>query len=86
VPGQIVALSGGGCQDGLGFLPGSACPHFLDEPTRRPAYQQVIADGFWGGVAIDGGAGVHFRGQERGEVVSERPGAQAVRIFAATAR
>ncbi len=67
-------------QDGLGFLPGSACPHFSDEPGRRPTYQRLIAEGFPGGVAIDDGAALHFRGRELVDVVSERPGAQAYRI------
>jgi dipeptidase E len=68
-------------QDGLGFLAGSACPHFSQEPGRRPTYQRLIAEGFPGGVALDDGAAVHFSGRELVDVVSERPGAQAYRIF-----
>jgi dipeptidase E len=68
-------------QDGLGFLSGSACPHFMDDLKRRPAYQRLIAEGFPPGIAIDDGAAVHFRGRELVDVVSERPGAQAYRIF-----
>jgi peptidase E len=68
-------------QDGLGFLSGSACPHFSDDPERRPTYQRLIAEGFPGGVAIDDGAALHFRGRELADVVSERAGAQAYRIF-----
>ncbi len=26
-----------GMRDGLGFLPGSACPHYDDEDRRRPS-------------------------------------------------
>jgi hypothetical protein len=68
-------------QDGLGFLSGSACPHFSDDPERRPTYQGLIAEGFPGGLAIDDGAALHFRGRELADVVSERAGAQAYRIF-----
>jgi peptidase E len=31
--------------DGLGLLPGSACPHYDGEPARRPAYRALIQDG-----------------------------------------
>jgi peptidase E len=67
-------------EDGLGFLTGSACPHFSDDPQRRPTYQRLIAEGFPGGVAIDDGAALHFRGRALVDVVSERSGAQAYRI------
>ena len=35
--------------DGLGLLPGSACPHYDGEPLRRPAYQRAMAAGLVGG-------------------------------------
>jgi peptidase E len=73
-------------QDGLGFLPGSACPHFSEDPQRRPAYQRLIAEGFPGGLAIDDGAALHFHGRELVDVVSERPGAQAYRILRSDGR
>ena len=31
--------------DCLGFLPGSACPHYDGEERRRPAYTQLVAAG-----------------------------------------
>lgn len=68
-------------RDGLGFLPGSACPHFVDEPRRRPTYQRLIAEGFPGGLAIDDGAALHFQGKELIDVVAERLEAQAYRLF-----
>lgn len=32
-------------RDGLGFLPGSACPHYLGEPGRRAKFQDWVASG-----------------------------------------
>lgn len=61
--------------DGLGLIPGSACPHFDGEVDRRPRYHAMIADGFVGGVAADDGAAFVYRGTEPVECVSSRPGA-----------
>ena len=35
-----------GMRDGLGFLPGSACPHYDGEERRRPVYTELVANGF----------------------------------------
>ena len=32
-----------GMRDGLGFLPGSACPHYDGEERRRPVYRELVA-------------------------------------------
>ena len=32
-----------GMRDGLGFLPGSACPHYDGEARRRPVYTRLVA-------------------------------------------
>lgn len=54
-----------GLRDGLGFLPGSACPHYDGEDRRRPVYRRLVAEeGFPAGIACDDGAGVHFVGTE----------------------
>src|SRR5215472_4861993 len=45
-----------GMRDGLGFLPGSACPHYDGEDRRRPAYTSMVADGFPPGIALDDAA------------------------------
>jgi peptidase E len=66
--------------DGLGFLPGSHCPHYDGEPQRRPFYHSLIASGFPGGIAIDDDAAVRFDGVEVAEVVSARAGATAYRV------
>ena len=35
-----------GLDDGLGFLPGSACPHYDGEAARRPVYERLVREGF----------------------------------------
>ncbi len=67
-------------QDGLGFLPGTHCPHYDGEAQRRPLYQQLVADGFPAGYAIDDDAAMHFRGSDVVEVVTGREGATAYRV------
>jgi peptidase E len=66
--------------DGLGFLPGSHCPHYDGEPQRRPFYHSLIASGFPGGIAIDDDAAVLYNGVDVAEVVSARAGATAYRV------
>lgn len=39
--------------DGLGFLPGSACPHYDGEERRRPVYRDAVGGGFPAGYAAD---------------------------------
>jgi dipeptidase E len=68
--------------DGLGLLPGSACPHYDGEPLRRPTYRALVAGGFPAGYAADDAAGLHFSGGELREVVSTREGATAYRVGA----
>src|SRR5439155_5377568 len=55
--------------DGLGFLPGSHCPHYDGEPQRRPFYHSLIASGAPGGIAIDDDAAVRYAGVHVGEWV-----------------
>ena len=66
--------------DGLGFLPGSHCPHYDGEPGRRPLYHSLIASGFPAGIAIDDDAAVRYDGTEINEVVGARAGATAYRV------
>src|SRR5216683_5315036 len=67
-------------RDGLGFLPGSACPHYSSEERRRPVYEQLVASGFPAGYAVDDLAGVHFEGTSLREVVTEAEGHDAYRV------
>jgi dipeptidase E len=66
--------------DCLGFLPGSACPHYDGEERRRPVYTQLVADGLAPGIAADDDVGVHFAGTELRDVVTSRAGATAYRV------
>ena len=67
-------------RDGLGFLSGSACPHYDDEELRRPFYREAVDDGFPPGYAADAGVGLHFVGTELREVLSPREGATGYRV------
>jgi dipeptidase E len=69
-----------GMRDGLGFLPGSACPHYDGEAQRRPRYRALLEDGFPAGVAADDGVALHYVGTELAEVVACRPGAAGYRV------
>jgi dipeptidase E len=66
----------------LGFLPGSACPHYDGEELRRPRYRELLQAGLPAGLAADDGVGLHFEGTELVEVVTCRPGAAAYRVTA----
>jgi len=66
--------------DCLGFLPGSACPHYDGEERRRPRYTELVRDGFPPGIGIDDDVAVRFDGTEPAEIVSGRTGATAYRV------
>ena len=69
-----------GMRDGLGFLPGSACPHYDGEERRRPVYRELVDGGFPAGYAADDGAALHFVGTELAEVWTTKEGATAYRV------
>jgi peptidase E len=69
-----------GMSDGLGFLRGSACPHYDGEERRRPVYQELVANGFPAGVAADDTAALRYVGTELKEVVAVRDEARAYRV------
>jgi dipeptidase E len=64
----------------LGWLPGSACPHYDGEERRRPRYRELVDGGFAEGIAADDGVGLHYVDTELREVVSCRAGAAAYRV------
>jgi len=64
----------------LGFLEGSACPHYDGEERRRPVYTDLVANGFAPGIAADDDVGVHYVGRQLSEVVTTREGATAYRV------
>ncbi|HWX10286.1 MAG TPA: hypothetical protein VNY33_09920, partial [Gaiellaceae bacterium] len=69
-----------GMRDGLGFLSGSACPHYDGEELRRPVYEGLVQDGFPAGLALDDAAGAHYVGTELREVVASLPGSRGYRV------
>jgi dipeptidase E len=65
----------------LGFLPGSACPHYDGEEQRRPVYTRLVTEGrLPPGVAADDDVALRYAGTELREVVTCREGASAYRI------
>jgi peptidase E len=64
----------------LGFLSGSACPHYDGEERRRPVYQQLVGDGFAAGIAADDDVALHYVGTDLRDVVTTREGATAYRV------
>jgi len=68
--------------DGLGFLPGSNCPHYDSEERRRPIYTAAVAGGFPAGLAAEDGVAFHFIDRELHETVSARPQGRAFRVEA----
>jgi len=69
-----------GMRDGLGFLPGSACPHYDGEGERRPVYSRLVGEGFPAGLAADDCVALRFDGTDLAEVVSSRAGSRAYRV------
>lgn len=70
--------------DGLGFLPGSCCPHYDGEAQRRPSLHKLLASGeISAGVAIEDWTGVHFIGDEIHKVITSKRGARAYSMRAA---
>lgn len=67
--------------DGLGFLPGSACPHYRGEPGRRDKYLGWVAErALQEGYAVDDHVALVFRDGELVEAVSERPEGRAFHV------
>ena len=67
--------------DGLALLPYSNGVHYDSEEQRRPLYHRLIADGTLpDGYATDDGVGLHYRGTELVEAVSDRPDKGAYKV------
>lgn len=68
---------------GLGFISGSACPHYDSDPSAARIFRKFIADGSLpGGFAADNGAALHFLGlgSDLHAAVASRPSAGAYRV------
>jgi dipeptidase E len=65
----------------LGWMPGTACPHYDGEPERRPAFHRLLGEHrIPAGYAADDGAALHFVDDALHEVVASRPDARAYRL------
>ena len=74
VPGALSPLR---C---LGWLPGTACPHYDGEAERRPAFHRLLAEGAVpAGYAADDGAALHFVDDAARARGVARPAARAMR-------
>lgn len=64
--------------DALGWIPLDFCPHYDEEPERRPSLSAMIQSNQLGRtLACDGGTGCLFQGTEFVKVVSVHPGSTA---------
>jgi peptidase E len=73
--GRLAALPG------LGFLPGTGCPHYDGEAERRPSLHRMVASReVPAAVAIDDSAAAHFVGRRLVRVVSAKPNAQGYAV------
>jgi len=64
---------------GLGLLPHSNCVH-LNDPERREAFAQHVADGMPAGYGAQDGVALHFVGRDLSRVVGSKPDARAFRF------
>jgi peptidase E len=67
---------------GLGLLSGSLCVHYNNEPERRAAYLEAVADGMPGGYGLDDYAGLLWEGEDSPSALTARRGARAYRVTA----
>ncbi|MBI4214255.1 MAG: peptidase E [Chloroflexi bacterium] len=66
---------------GLGFLPGTFCPHY-EEAQRRVVYHRALIDGMPSGFGAESGTALHFVGSELAGAVSSDPEAHVYRVAA----
>jgi dipeptidase E len=65
---------------GLGLLRGSLCVHYNNEPDRRAAYLDAVANGMPGGYGLDDYAGLIWEGTGAPSAVTAQRGARAYRV------
>lgn len=66
--------------NGLGLLPGSFCPHYVDDADRTVAFARLIAAGLPAGIGAGNDVALRFVGKELSDVVSTRAAARAAQI------
>jgi len=67
---------------GLGFLDGSLCVHYNNEPERRAAYLDAVGAGMPPGYGLDDYAGLLWEGEGAPSALTARRGARAYRVTA----
>jgi dipeptidase E len=67
---------------GLGFLDGSLCVHYNNEPERRAAYLDAVGAGMPPGYGLDDYAGLLWEGEGTPAALTARRGARAYRVTA----
>jgi dipeptidase E len=65
---------------GLGLIGGSLCVHYNNEPDRRAAYLDAVADGMPDGYGLDDHAGLLWEGNGTPSAVTAQRGARAYRV------
>jgi dipeptidase E len=65
---------------GLGLIPGSLCVHYNNEPDRRAAYLDAVANGMPSGYGLDDYAGLLWEGGGAPSAVTAQRGARAYRV------
>lgn len=65
---------------GLGLLGGSLCVHYSNEPDRRAAYLDAVANGMPGGYGLDDYAGLIWEGTGPPSAVTAQRGARVYRV------
>lgn len=70
----------GALRDGLGFLRGSATPHYDSEERRPAVYAREIAAGLPPGIALDDGVAARYEDERLVEVVSGREDGRAFTV------
>jgi dipeptidase E len=67
--------------EGLGWLKGSACPHYDGEAERRPTVQRMIKEGeIIAAIALDNNSAAHYIDGEFHKVITTKSAAQAYQV------
>jgi dipeptidase E len=75
IPGALTPLRG------LGWIAGSACPHYDGEAERRPTLHKLVAQrALPAGIAADDGVAIRYADEAIVDVVSSRDRARAYRV------
>ncbi|OGT07423.1 MAG: hypothetical protein A2X78_01035 [Gammaproteobacteria bacterium GWE2_37_16] len=70
-----------GTVEGLGFLEGSFCPHFVTEPERQQVYRDKVNTGeIKPGLALDDEMAAHFIDGKLGRIITGVAGRKALKI------